>query len=87
MLDHRDWLFGRNPWGTSMFEGIPDGGEYPEDTHLPTVQLLKKQVRGGLVDGPIAAATYKGLIGLRLNQPDEFAVFQTDHIVYLRRRQ
>jgi endoglucanase len=82
MLDHRDWLFGRNPWGTSMFEGIPDGGEYPEDTHLPTVQLLKKQVRGGLVDGPIAAATYKGLIGLRLNQPDEFAVFQTDHIVY-----
>jgi len=82
MLDHRDWLLGKNPWGTSMFEGIPAGGEYPEDTHLPTVQLLKKQVRGGLVDGPIAASTYKGLIGLTLHQPDELAQFQTDEIVY-----
>jgi peptidoglycan/xylan/chitin deacetylase (PgdA/CDA1 family) len=81
-LAHRDWLFGRNPWGTSMFEGIPQGGEYPEDTHLPTVQILKKQVRGGLVDGPIAASTYKGLIGLTLSRPDEFAEFQTDQVVY-----
>ena len=81
-LAHRDWLFGNNPWGTSMFEGIPQGGEHPEDTHLPTVQLLKKQVRGGLVDGPIAMSTYKGLLGLRLNQPDEFAEFQTDTVVY-----
>ena len=39
MLAHRDWLLGRNPWGTSMFEGLPVGGEYPEDTHLPTVQI------------------------------------------------
>jgi hypothetical protein len=59
-IDHRDWLFGRNPWGTSMFEGLPEDGEFPEDTHLPTTQLLKTQVRGGLVDGPIAAVTYKG---------------------------
>jgi peptidoglycan/xylan/chitin deacetylase (PgdA/CDA1 family) len=80
--EHRDWLLGRNPWGTSMFEGLPEGGEYPEDTHLPTVQLLKKQVRGGLVDGPIAAQTYKGLIGLTLHQPDEFAMFQPRDVVY-----
>lgn len=82
MLAHRDWLLGRNPWGTSMFEGLPAGGEYPEDTHLPTVQLLKKQVRGGLVDGPIAASTYKGLIGLTLTKPDEFALFQPRDVVY-----
>ncbi len=82
MLAHRDWLFGKNPWGTSMFEGIPQGGEYPEDTHLPTVQILKKQVRGGLVDGPIATSTYKGLIGLTLTKPDEFAAFQNDEVVY-----
>ncbi|MEP7212034.1 MAG: glycoside hydrolase family 9 protein [Acidobacteriota bacterium] len=81
-LAHRDWLFGRNPWGTSMFEGIPQGGEYPEDTHLPNVQILKKQVRGGLIDGPIAASTYKSLIGLTLSRPDEFAEFQTDQVVY-----
>ena len=82
MLAHRDWLFGRNPWGTSMFEGIPAGGEFPEDTHLPTVQLLKKQVPGGLVDGPIDAKTYKSLLGLRLNESDEFAEFQPDAVVY-----
>jgi len=82
MIAHRDWLLGKNPWGTSMFEGIPANGEYPEDTHLPTVQLLKKQVRGGLVDGPIAASTYNGLIGLTLNQPDEFALFQPSDVVY-----
>jgi len=82
MLAHRDWLFGRNPWGTSMFEGIPSGGEFPEDTHLPTVQILKKQVPGGMVDGPIAMETYKGLRGLTLTKPDEFAEFQTDKLVY-----
>ncbi|HEX6125453.1 MAG TPA: glycoside hydrolase family 9 protein [Pyrinomonadaceae bacterium] len=82
MLAHRDWLFGRNPWGTSMFTGLPEGGEFPSDTHLPTVQLLKKQIRGGLIDGPIAMSTYKGLLGLRLNEHDEFAGFQTDQIVY-----
>lgn len=82
MLGHRDWLLGRNPWGTSMFEGLPVGGEYPEDTHLPTVQILKTQVRGGLVDGPIAASTYKSLIGLTLTKPDEFAAFQPRDIVY-----
>lgn len=81
-IDHRDWLFGKNPWGTSMFEGLPEGGEYPEDTHLPTVQLLKTQIRGGLVDGPIASITYKGLIGLTLTKPDEFAAFQPRDIVY-----
>jgi Predicted xylanase/chitin deacetylase len=81
-LAHRDWLFGKNPWGTSMFEGIPEGGEFPEDTHLPTVQLLKKQVRGGLVDGPIDAKIYNNLRGLHLNEPDEFAEFQPKEVVY-----
>lgn len=82
MLAHRDWLFGRNPWGTAMFTSIPSGGEFPEDVHLPTVQILKKLVPGGLVDGPIYAKTYASLRGLHLNQPDEFAEFQTGEIVY-----
>ncbi len=82
MLAHRDWLLGRNPWGTSMFEGLPEGAESPTDTHLPTVQILKKQVRGGLVDGPIAASTYKNLIGLNLTKPDEFAIFQPRDVFY-----
>lgn len=82
MLAHRDWLFGRNPWGTSMFSGIPANGETPEDVHLPTVQLLKKPVRGGLVDGAIDAKIYAGLKGLTLSKPDEFAEFQPETVVY-----
>lgn len=82
MLAHRDWLLGKNPWGTSMFEGLPDRVVSPSDTHLPTVQILKKQVRGGLVDGPIAASTYNKLIGLTLTKPDKFAAFQPRDILY-----
>ena len=82
MLAHRDWLFGRNPWGTSMFTAIPENGEFPADVHLPIVQIMKKLVPGGLVDGPIAAKTYNSLRGLRLNEPDEFAEFQTAELVY-----
>lgn len=82
MLAHRDWLLGRNPWGASMFSGIPADGKFPTDTHLPTVQILKKPVSGGLVDGPIAAATYNGLRGLTLTEPDEFAAFQPRDVVY-----
>jgi endoglucanase len=81
-VDHRDWLLGKNPWGTSMFEGIPTGGEFPEDTHLPTVQILKKQVIGGLVDGPIAVEIYRSLRGLTLTKTDEFAAFQPGPVVY-----
>ena len=43
---------------------------------------MKKLVPGGLVDGPIAAKTYKSLRGLHLNQPDEFEEFQTAELVY-----
>jgi endoglucanase len=82
MVAHRDWLLGRNPWGTSVFTMIPRGGEFPEDVHLPIVQLLKKQVPGGLVDGPIDAKTYSGLIGLHLTHSDEFGDFQTDKVMY-----
>jgi hypothetical protein len=82
MLAHRDWLLGRNPWGTSMFTAIPENGEFPEDVHLPIVQILKRLAPGGLVDGPIAAKTYNSLRGLRLDQPDEFAEFQTAEVVY-----
>jgi endoglucanase len=82
MLTHRDWLFGRNPWGISMFTGIPENGKTPTDVHLPTVQILKRQVPGGLIDGPIAASTYKGLIGLHLTKPAEFADLQPEAVVY-----
>ena len=82
MLAQRDWLFGRNPWGTSMFTGIPRDGEYPEDVHTGIWKLTHKMVPGGLVDGPVYASVYQNLIGLHLGEPDEFAPFQNEHVVY-----
>jgi len=82
MLSHRDWLFGKNPWGTSMFMNIPQYGEYPVDVHTSTWAMTKKEVPGGLVDGPVFATIYNNLSGLQLTQRDEFEVFQNDYVVY-----
>ena len=82
LLAHRDWLLGNNPWGTSMFMNIPRDGEYPQDVHTSTWALTGIEVPGGLVDGPVYYSIYKNLSGLNLNQPDEFADFQNEIIVY-----
>jgi hypothetical protein len=82
MLLHRDWLFGRNPWGTTMFTGIPRNGETPYDVHIPPRALLKKTPPGGLVDGPIYKSIHNNLLGLTLVESDEFADFQNDFVVY-----
>lgn len=34
-----DWLFGCNPWGTSMITELPLWGDYPVDPHTPLVAL------------------------------------------------
>lgn len=82
IIAQRDWLFGRNPWGTSMFTGIPGDGEYPEDVHTSVWALTGREVPGGLVDGPVYATIYNSLKGLTLNEPDEFSPFQTPYVVY-----
>lgn len=82
MLAQRDWLLGRNPWGTSMFMNIPRQGEYPEDVHTSVWYLTRKEVPGGLVDGPVYASVYNSLKGLHLAEPDEFSRFQNDFVVY-----
>ena len=82
LLAQRDWLFGRNPWGSTMFTGIPCDGEYPEDVHTSIWKLTRRAVPGGLVDGPVYRKVYDGLLGLHLEDADEFAKFQTKHVVY-----
>jgi hypothetical protein len=82
MLLHRDWLFGRNPWGTSMFTGIPRNGEIPVDVHLACTFLMGDTPPGGLIDGPIFRSIHNQLEGLVLTNPDEFAPFQNDYVVY-----
>ncbi|NNE35187.1 MAG: glycoside hydrolase family 9, partial [Rhodothermales bacterium] len=82
MLRQRDWLLGRNPWGTSMFTGIPRDGEYPMDVHTSVYVLTEEVVPGGLVDGPVYATIYNSLAGLVLTEPDEFAEVQNPYVVY-----
>jgi endoglucanase len=82
LIEQRDWLFGRNPWGTSMFTGIPEGGEYPVDVHTSVWVMKGQEVAGGLVDGPVYGAIYRSLLGLSLNDPDEFEAVQNPFVVY-----
>ena len=82
LVEQRDWLFGRNPWSTTMFTGIPEGGEYPVDVHTSIWALTGKEVPGGLVDGPVYGTIFRSLKGLEMNHTDEFAQLQNDYVVY-----
>jgi hypothetical protein len=77
-----DWLFGTNPWGTSMVIGVPRDGVYPRDPHTELPDSLHHGLAGGLVDGPVYASIYNNLLGIQLRQPDEYAAFNTGRIVY-----
>jgi hypothetical protein len=70
----RDWLLGRNPWGFSMFTEI--GQRCPKDPHLMTMQLTRRPIRGGLVDGPVYDRIFKSLKGVAITEPDPLAAFQ-----------
>jgi endoglucanase len=77
-----DWLFGCNPWGTSMVYGLPANADTPADPHSAFTHIGHYPIDGGLVDGPVYTTIYKNLIGITLYQPDEYAEFQSDLAVY-----
>jgi endoglucanase len=77
-----DWLFGCNPWGTSMVYGLPSWGDTPVDPHSAFTHIKNYPIDGGLVDGPVYGSIYKGLIGIKLYEPDEYAPFQSELAVY-----
>ena len=77
-----DWLFGCNPWGTSFVYGLPGNGDTPADPHSAFTHLKNYPIDGGLVDGPVYGSIYNSLIGITLNQPDEYAEFQSGLAVY-----
>jgi endoglucanase len=78
----RDWLFGCNPWGTSMICGLPQGGDYPMFPHSAITRYLGQTTYGGLVDGPVYKRINQNLAGLALTKPDEYAKFQNGNVVY-----
>jgi hypothetical protein len=77
-----DWLFGCNPWGTSMIVGLPGNGDYPSDVHSAAVTLMGKQPVGGLVDGPIYGSIFGRLKGVHLSRGDVYEQFQSRLVVY-----
>ncbi|MBP7461361.1 MAG: glycoside hydrolase family 9 protein [Candidatus Delongbacteria bacterium] len=83
MLENRDWLLGRNPWGISAFIGIPrEGGNYPLHPHSPVAWETGREITGGLNDGPVYASIFSGLRGSVLTGEDRYAAFQSDLVVY-----
>jgi peptidoglycan/xylan/chitin deacetylase (PgdA/CDA1 family) len=78
----RDWLFGCNPWGTSMIVGLPREGVSPKDPHSAFSHVNGLPIDGGLVDGPVYGRIFASLKGVRLAEADEFAPFQSDLAVY-----
>ncbi len=77
-----DWLFGCNPWGTSMVYGLPSWGDTPVDPHSAFTHIKNYPIDGGLIDGPVYTTIYKNLIGIKLYQPDEYEPFQSELAVY-----
>ncbi len=77
-----DWLLGCNPWGTSMVYGLPSSGDSPSDPHSAFTHLKQYPIDGGLVDGPVSGSIFNNLIGVKLNEQDAYADFQSPLAVY-----
>jgi endoglucanase len=77
-----DWLFGANPWGTSMVYGLPAHGDTPTDPHSAFTHLKNWPIDGGLIDGPVYGSIFNNLKGLKLYNADQYAAFQSDLAVY-----
>ncbi|HRI79442.1 MAG TPA: glycoside hydrolase family 9 protein, partial [Cyclobacteriaceae bacterium] len=77
-----DWIFGCNPWGTTMVYGLPSWADTPVDPHSAFTHLKNYPIDGGLVDGPVYTKIFKSLIGLQLTHEDAYAEFQSDLAVY-----
>ncbi|MEO6819823.1 MAG: glycoside hydrolase family 9 protein [Ginsengibacter sp.] len=77
-----DWLFGCNPWGTSMVYGLPAWGDTPVDPHSAFTHIKNYPIDGGLVDGPVYTSIFNGLIGIQLYNEDAYSQFQSNLAVY-----
>ena len=77
-----DWIFGVNPWGTSMVYGLPAWGDTPVDPHSAFTKIKGYPIDGGLVDGPVYTKIFNSLIGITLYNKDAYAEFQSDLAVY-----
>ena len=61
-----DWLFGCNPWGTSMIVELPKTGDYPMIPHSSYLRAGVGTTTGGLVDGPVYNTIFSTLSGVNM---------------------
>lgn len=78
----RDWLFGCNPWGTSMIVGYPAGAVFPHQPHSSYLKVKGDLTYGGLIDGPLAKDWHRQQQGITLSRTGPFAPFQNGPAVY-----
>ena len=64
-----------------MIVGLPENGDYPEDTHSSYVHV-GMQVPGGLVDGPVYHQFNSTQRNCVMANEDEYAGFQNSMAVY-----
>lgn len=83
MQDHINWLLGLNPWNSSMITEIPENVDTPIDVHMPFWRILKKPIKGSLVDGPLWSTIHDKMLGITLSEPDEYTHLQPKHIKYM----
>lgn len=82
-----DWLFGCNPWGTSMIVELPLYGDYPSQPHSSLFNAGVGTTTGGLVDGPVYRTIFESLRGANMTgipgiPGQDYERFQPDMMVY-----
>lgn len=78
----RDWLFGCNPWGSSMVVELPLYGDYPSQPHSSYYTNGLGNATGGLVDGPVYASIFNSLRGVNISTGETYQRFQPGTMVY-----
>jgi endoglucanase len=77
-----DWLFGCNPWGTSMIIGLPGDRDYPENPYSSIQHITKRKIEGGLISGSVYTSIFNEQKNLTLNSTDKFINAQPGNFVY-----
>jgi peptidoglycan/xylan/chitin deacetylase (PgdA/CDA1 family) len=77
-----DWLFGRNPWGTSMIVNLPKTGDTPTNPGSILWSNNRNALSGGLVSGPVSLSVFKNTPDDHLTKTDPYDRLQSDWAVY-----
>ncbi len=78
-LDQRDYILGANPWGVCFVAAV--GTTYPLAPHHQVADLTDSLLNGFWDEGPVNRMDWNDL-GISLNDPDEYAGFQSGEALY-----